>query len=189
MKKKLMKYGIFMIMLCFASCSSCKKEVNALPPETQSGANTFGCLVDGRAWIPTGTNAIGSKPISGGYIAALPPIYSNATNISLLTSRDNERISFYIRNVDRVGTYPLNFNTQPEPASLYPQNYGGFISYYTGGGDFYMTTTTYTGSVEITRADSVNRIVSGRFSFTGVSSIGKTIKITDGRFDLNSNTQ
>ena len=52
-----------------------------------------------------------------------------------------------------------------------------------------MSNTTYTGSVEVTRADSVNRIVSGRFSFTAVSSTGKTIKVTDGRFDLNSNTQ
>ena len=61
--------------------------------------------------------------------------------------------------------------------------------YNISGDENYMTTTTYTGSVEVTRADSVNRIVSGRFSFTAVSSTGKTIKVTDGRFDLNSNTQ
>ena len=181
---------LYVMLVMFASCSACKKTgVDALPPETQEGKNTFGCLVDGKAWIPTGTGAIGSRPIVGGYISALPPVYSNDTNVSLLISRDNERILFYVRNVDRVGTYPLNFDTQPEPASLYPQNYGGFISYYTGGGDSYMTTTNYTGSVEITKADRSNTILSGRFSFTGVSSTGKIIKVTDGRFDLNQKTR
>ena len=182
---------LYILLLAFASCSSCKKEINLLPPETQTGANTFGCLVDGKAWIPDpgGSGAIGSKPINGGYISALPPVYFNDTNISLRIYQDNATISFYIRNVDRVGSYPLNFDTQPAPASLYPQNYGEFVNYYTGGADFYMTNSTYTGSVEITRADRPNLILSGRFSFTGVSSTGKTIKVTDGRFDINQRTQ
>jgi hypothetical protein len=58
------------------------------------------------------------------------------------------------------------------------------------GGDFYMTNTIYTGSVEITRADPTNLILSGRFSFTGFDiSTGKTINVTDGRFDINQKTQ
>ena len=52
-----------------------------------------------------------------------------------------------------------------------------------------MTTITYTGSVEVTRADRTNLILSGHFSFTGVSSARKTIKVTDGRFDLNQTTK
>ncbi len=183
---------LYVMLVMFASCKSCKKEINLLPPETQEGKNTFGCLVDGKAWMPDpgGSGAIGSKPIVGGYRSALPPVYFNATNVWLDAYKDNETISFYIRNVNQVGTYPLNFNTQPKPTSLYPQNYGGYMNYYTGSSDFYMTNTAYTGSVEITRADSVNRIVSGRFSFTAFDSrTGKTIKVTDGRFDLNSNTQ
>ena len=37
--------------------SSCKKNksdnpINQLPPETQTGANTFGCLVDGKVFLP-----------------------------------------------------------------------------------------------------------------------------------------
>ncbi len=192
MKINFLRLSCYTLLLAFIFCTACKKTgVDALPPETQSGANTFGCLIDGKAWIPTGSGAPGSRPIVAGYISALPPVYFNATNISSLTSRDNERIKFYVRNVNKIGTYPLNFDTQPEPASLYPQNYGEFISYNnTSGGNSYITTTTYTGSVEITRADSVNRIVSGRFSFTAFdSSTGKTIKVTDGRFDLNSRTQ
>ena len=183
---------LYVMLVMFASCSACKKTgVDALPPETQEGKNTFGCLVDGKAWIPNGGSGwAASRPISGGYRSALPPVYSNATNVWLNTYKDNETISFYVRNVNMIGTYPLNFDTQPKPASLYPQNYGGMdIRLNSFDEENYITTRVYTGSVEITRADSVNRIVSGRFSFTGVSSTGKTIKVTDGRFDLNSRTQ
>src|SRR5262245_19748152 len=31
---------------------SCKKDVTELPPATQTGANTFGAMVDGKMWIP-----------------------------------------------------------------------------------------------------------------------------------------
>ena len=136
-----------------------------------------------------GSGWAASKPVSGGYISALPPVYFNETNVWIRTYKDNETITFYVRNVDKVGTYPLNFSTQPAPTSLYPQNYGEYVNYYTGGADFYMTNSTYTGNMEITRADRPNAILSGRFSFTAVSSTGKTIKVTDGRFDINQRTQ
>jgi hypothetical protein len=35
--------------------NGCKKQQeNKLPAATQNGANTFGCLIDGKAWIPSG---------------------------------------------------------------------------------------------------------------------------------------
>ncbi len=41
-------------LLCASSCNSCDddkvKEWTELPPETQTGANTIGCLVDGQLW-------------------------------------------------------------------------------------------------------------------------------------------
>jgi hypothetical protein len=42
--------GVRGLLLIFLFCTACKKTgVDALPPETQIGANTFGCLVDGKA--------------------------------------------------------------------------------------------------------------------------------------------
>ena len=38
--------------------------------------------------------------------------------------------------------------------------------------------------LEITRYDSVARVLSGRFHFTGVDSDNDTVRVTDGRFDL-----
>lgn len=55
-----MRTLIIFIALAFAMC--CKKtdsnsldaELAKLPPITQTGANTFGCLVNGKAFIPSG---------------------------------------------------------------------------------------------------------------------------------------
>ncbi|MBK8748949.1 MAG: hypothetical protein IPM04_14255 [Saprospiraceae bacterium] len=33
---------------------ACKKEVEELPPATQTGANTFGAKVDGQFWVAKG---------------------------------------------------------------------------------------------------------------------------------------
>ena len=54
------KYLLIATALAFTMC--CKKtdtnsldaELAKLPPITQTGANTFGCLVNGKAYIPTG---------------------------------------------------------------------------------------------------------------------------------------
>ena len=47
-----------------------------------------------------------------------------------------------------------------------------------------MTNDQFTGSVTITRADSVAQVVSGTFEFTAVNAqTGETRKVTKGRFD------
>ncbi len=55
-----MKYKIIYTCLLFVILNTqCKKddlnaELAKLPPITQTGANTFGCLVNGKAYIPSG---------------------------------------------------------------------------------------------------------------------------------------
>lgn len=54
-----MKYIILTACLTMFIGAGCKKnkpktELEKLPPITQTGANTFGCLVNGRTWIPKG---------------------------------------------------------------------------------------------------------------------------------------
>ena len=54
------QYIIILMALAFITC--CKKtdsldaELAKLPPITQTGANTFGCLVNGKAYIPSGND-------------------------------------------------------------------------------------------------------------------------------------
>jgi hypothetical protein len=52
-------------------------------------------------------------------------------------------------------------------------------------GGCYMTSSMHTGKVQFTRIDTINRIVSGTFEFSAIDkNTGKTIKVTDGRFDI-----
>ncbi|UOQ73224.1 hypothetical protein [Hymenobacter cellulosilyticus] len=46
------------LLLAILPLLQCKSDVTGpesqLPPATQNGANTFGCLVNGRPWTPRG---------------------------------------------------------------------------------------------------------------------------------------
>ena len=185
---------LYVLFFAFASCKSCKKELTTadliaqLPPETQTGANTFGCLIDGVPFVPTGTGSFTypDYPVIGGYRKASPPIFYNSTNVYIAAFKPYNNFSLYIRNVDQVGMYNLNFNTASFPGPVYPQNHGSYVTSADAMPEIeYITTTVYTGQVEITRADTVNRIVAGRFSFKAVNkATGKTVEITNGRFDV-----
>jgi hypothetical protein len=61
-----MKTLIFFFTAVILSGSSCKKHkpispVDQLPPETQTGANTFGCLVNGEVFKPGGLQLAGGS--------------------------------------------------------------------------------------------------------------------------------
>ena len=193
MKKNLMKYGIFMIMLCFASCSSCKKEIDALPSATQEGKNTFGCLIDGQAYVPNGGGGlISSAPISGGYAYSSITCAYRGKNVWINTySKDGKRISLYLENVVRTGIYPLKYTTPGAPSELCPPNHAiysknvGATPTAPSTSYLYATDSEYTGEINITRADTVNRIVSGTFFFKARRpSTSEIIEITNGRFDV-----
>lgn len=53
---------LYAALLLLTQCSKCKNDptpadpASQLPPATQTGRNTFGCLVDGQAWTPNGNN-------------------------------------------------------------------------------------------------------------------------------------
>ncbi len=73
-----MKQLLLIIASFVLLSSSCRKPkpvnpVDQLPPETQAGANTFGCLIDGKVFIPKG-NPLGGlikkasyQFLNGGY--------------------------------------------------------------------------------------------------------------------------
>lgn len=67
------------------------------------------------------------------------------------------------------------------PDNLYPESYG----LYSNGNDSYVTTSSYTGKVNISNRDTVNSIVSGTFEFMAVNSSGEKVEVRQGRFDLN----
>ncbi|MBC8151666.1 MAG: hypothetical protein H7Z72_02015 [Bacteroidetes bacterium] len=55
--------------------------------------------------------------------------------------------------------------------------------------DAYVTSSKYTGWVSITKADTATGIVSGTFEFKAATPSGKTVTVSNGRFDVNARTQ
>ena len=173
----------FLSAFCLALVlnSGCKKEIEKLPSATHSGANTFGCLVNGKAWVPTGGGWMsGVNPTYGGFFRNV----DNSLNIYIMAFRENDRISLFLKHPMTTGTYHLNSDTDIMPGPVYPKSYGAYIQ---GTDNPFTTDALHTGTVVITYADTVNKIVAGTFNMQLYQkNTGKLINITNGRFDFNT---
>lgn len=159
--------------------SSCKKEGDKLPSATQTGANTFGCLVNGKAWVPTGRGAFsGVNPTSGGFFAQV----DGTISIYVTAYGQDDEITIYLKNATATGTYHMDQNTSIKPYAVLPEaSYGMYALLYNPE---YVTDSLHSGTVTITHADLNAGIVSGTFEMQVYQmNTGKIINITDGRFD------
>lgn len=178
--KQLNKLTLLLLLpLLLAACK--KDELKLLPAATMTGANTMGALVNGEAWVANGgTGFQPAKPVEGGYLFTTSSDKTRNNVLIQSVRKDGTGFQIYLRDVSKTGEFPLNATTNLFGGDLrQPQNYA---AYYVPG-KVYMTNSTFTGSVIITRADTVNRIVSGVFEFTGVHA-GETVKVSNGRFDV-----
>lgn len=165
---------------CKKSKESPEDELSKLPPITQTGANTFGCLVNGKAWTPKGWD--GRQP---NFFIIVDPTFRNG-DFSLRTYRlDNSIYESYVIGSDSINatsTYIISdiANTR--------------IIYHKGTPDLsqIFCTVSYngnfqrTGYLRISKYDLQSGIVSGEFEFTMVNKDcgnGDIIKVTKGRFD------
>jgi hypothetical protein len=68
MKFKLFKLTVIMMLLALTAFSCEKEDLTKLPPETQTGKNTFGCYVNGELFIKAKGNPMATKPLRANYI-------------------------------------------------------------------------------------------------------------------------
>jgi hypothetical protein len=151
-------------------CWSCKQD--RLTKATQTGANTFSCKVDGKIFkAPEHLSLFGGKPV----IVSNWPLDGFTLHASSTEDEFGIRrhILIQLPYLTATGSYALG----KFPYSYYQMNYGGAPVYHTDA--------THTGSIQITRCDTVNQIYSGTFYFTGIDeSSAAVVKVTDGRFDI-----
>ncbi len=157
--------------------SQCKKHdpdpLEQLPPATQTGANTFGCLVNGKPWTPQGYNG------SSNYSVYYDPSYRKGTlNISTYRYANNDAnskqlITIYSDSLRSTGVYPL---TRDKHQEAFFQDRASRCEF--SGGAYYRQ-----GALTITRLDLQAGIISGTFAFTLYQPGCDTIRITQGRFD------
>ena len=175
---KHIKHSITALMLLLLLTNSqCKKhnEEPQLPPETNTGAMTFGCKVNGKVFMPKDGNGkpglycqyvnLGSGE-GGGWYLNIP-----AVNLRI---RPNEGVSITTDSllVQEGMTYQFK------------NNKGNAQGFYYKTVE-YPKTDNDSGELKITRFDQANRILSGTFFFTGTNaSTGEKVEVTDGRFDI-----
>ncbi|PZE15684.1 hypothetical protein DNU06_16700 [Putridiphycobacter roseus] len=158
-----------------------KTPLEQLPAATQTGANTFGCIVDGEVYIPKGNFSY--KAIEG------PSYYQNEGLfiINTLNIKDFDDwiyVCIYIKNaVYYTGIYSnIGYTTSSfddRVVEVFHEDSNAFV--------VYSVDSTVNHYVEITKLDLDNKIVSGLFEFTAITEDKTdTIKITNGRFDLNN---
>ena len=156
-------------------------EIEKLPPATQTGANKVGCLLNGRAFLPSGTRPGGGNPnpycayYHDNFVLALS-IVKSENNTSMLGS---ETIALYTSDVilKEGETYLLKVSTS---------NHSAIYTHYNNivNPDGYETNNENIGELHITKLDKENNIISGTFWFDAVNEQGKKVEIRDGRFDM-----
>lgn len=175
------------LILLFAltlTLSCCNKDDNPflskdqLPAETQTGANTVGCLINGQVYLPSQSGI--NSPINCQYeyinnefffIMSFSDDKNSGPNVSVQTLRIN---------LSQGETYILNKNSIDNGDFT-----GGGGAYRLSSTNKYYTNAIKTGELKITRVDLSNSIISGTFWFDAINSNGEIVQIRSGRFDWN----
>jgi hypothetical protein len=178
MKPKMHLYACTLAVLLLLGCDKGPD----LTPVTQEGKNTFSCKVNGKVWIPDGNSDlfVTIRPIAGGFTKN---IVNDTINIYIYTRKSNgEGVDLYLRSAE-PGIHSLNYTTRSYEYSFYPHNYGSFRR---KDGHELITSAAYSGWVKLTTANVVSGIIAGTFEFTAGNPQGESVRITEGRFDVNS---
>lgn len=175
------KYAHSFFYFLISLLLGCQKEDNpyGLPPATQSGANTFGCLIDGKPWIadiaPDVLDPALRKLDMSYDETGTGKYYNNNWRLSAKAINDSidDIIGITARAFDR--NIILNKDANSLRAYLF---YGNRDKFY------YIMDATQINKIEITKLDTFHNICSGRFDFFAITSDkSDTIHITEGRFD------
>jgi len=176
--KSIERFFLFTLVIIL----SCKKNVSELPVPSQNGSNIFGCSIDGSLWVPAKFGVVPSAPILEARYGGNNSVFINARNFS--SSPTETEFEIYLENVTAAGTYFLNKNT-----GIYPSNsasYAYYVKRKVTPENEWMTNTQYTGKVEVTALDSINKFISGTFEFEAINLYNDPtpIRVTQGRFDV-----
>ena len=173
MKTKTTLTALLAFLLLTASECEIEQDFTKLPPETQEGKNTFGCLINGEIFVK------GSAPWMHSQINAC---YFNTQE--MLSVGAWLHPSGYMR-LD-VQKPIIGEQNNAYLCSYCSENYNdNFLCF--GGKNI--------GIITLTRFDTVGLVVSGSFSFDGqycdsnLAPIGDSIiNVTEGRFDVKFKT-
>lgn len=182
------KFILFLtITLALSCCSKDDKqiaEIDKLPPATQTGANTAGCLLNGQAFLPKGNSQFG--PILNCFYQ------QNQDGFHLGLSINNKENSSIYKTV-QFATNPIQLEENTTYSlvakiinsnNTYISNFAEYNIISFNGDTNYITTITNTGELRVTKLNTQQKIISGTFWYDAIDTHGEIIKIREGRFDM-----
>ena len=184
---KIINSLLFVCLFFLLTSNKCKKDppgkpIDQLPAATQTGANIFGCLVNGVAFLPGG-NMLGGGNLQCNYQYLNDGIYVVIRGTS--NRKDVSTVGIYADSLELKSGHSYILKT-----SIRGNAQGGYLfGYVTSAGNqivnaYFTNGVTASGLLTITHLDTNNQIMSGTFWFTSIDSNGDSAKITDGRFDM-----
>ncbi|MBY0477021.1 MAG: hypothetical protein K2Q24_05205 [Chitinophagaceae bacterium] len=165
---------LFSVLSLHLKCKKETPEVETLPPLTQTGAFTFGCLVNGKVWVPKGL--LFSNKLTITY----DPGWRGGSLVITARRKDNlidQSIAISSDNLQSTGIYSLII--KDTSLAYFDDVITGCVYY-----SYRDLTTPLNGSLTITKFDLNKNIISGTFFFKLAKPGCDTITVSDGRFDL-----
>lgn len=171
-------------LLFFLLLLGCEKG-NVLPDATQEGLGTFGMLVNGEIW----------KPYSPLSIVAPPPVYIQySTKTQLLeikakNTKKNEALTLFVEKVNSTGYYNLSYRNNSKAQDSTCHSCIACIDSTrfqdnNGCEESFKLKDSINSLIQITKFDTLRKIISGKFSLKLESKNYKSITISEGRFDV-----
>jgi hypothetical protein len=154
-----------------------KNKLAKLPAATQTGANTFGCLVNGKAWVAQTDCKYLCDPafkiyydnMLGGYMALSAKLQDSKNNIDqeidiVFKLTNFKNYFFFIKGNNHLNIRFLNYNGNTYNTVVDPTVNGNC-------------------QVQLTHYDLQTGIISGTFEFYLTKPNCENISVTNGRFD------
>ncbi len=180
--KTILKFSVLSVGLLLTTCKDRTTEEfqDRLPPITQNGANTAGCLVNGKVLIPrNGTRNLGGPSAYGLSISRL----YGSFRLDIKNYKNGGFVHMYIRKLDDNKVIYNIEQSDGEPFE--PHSNSSESQLYVAYNNNIYISSTNSGTINITK--SSYPIISGTFSASlyNKDNPSEKINITDGRFDIN----
>ena len=166
------------LLICLGGCQQCVKAPppSKLPDATQTGAKTFGCVLNGNLWVAQGRGTIFNAPVNPNcnYDATFKGGTLDVGGAIIIDNSEKSNIGITGSNISALGEYT-------EKNSQIRFKHTDFLASYI----WYIDECISTYKLVITKNDLQNRIISGTFEFSMIrKDNGAKLIVTDGRFDM-----
>jgi len=170
---------VILIIVLIAACEKEKTPLpTELPPISEEGKNTFGCMIEKEIYVPEKRRTSWSipgpqfEPIEFNF--PLYPIYTFRVSTIRLVDEDD-----YLMDAE------VEFMVDSSVSTIGEYRFSHLKVKYENV--FYYADTLNNGLLNISKYDSIKGIISGTFNFTVIdknNTNSKILNITKGRFDL-----